>query len=117
MTTLPTTPTILIDSREQKPLVFSNLPNEQATLTTGDYTAKGLSDVLCIERKSVPDLVGTLFNTTNRKRFEKELQRMLAAPSRHLLIVGDNGHQTPLEDVERGSYPIAGQTAPSLCQC
>lgn len=103
--TQPTQPTILTDTREQCPLEFVTLPSEKATLTTADYSAKGLEDILMIERKSVPDLVSTLFNKTNRPRFEKELVRMLAAPSRHLLIVGDNSHTSPREDIESGSYP------------
>jgi len=35
------TPTIIIDTREQTPLLFANLTTERATLATGDYSVKG----------------------------------------------------------------------------
>lgn len=85
-------PTIIFDTREQKPLDFSNLPIrgvkqlevERATLKTGDYTIKGFEDSVCIERKSVGDLYGTLFQ--GRDRFEKEMERMLSFKHKYLVI-------------------------------
>lgn len=51
-------PVLLIDTREQRPLRFSDLVRvERATLPTGDYSAAGLTDRVAIERKSLPDLV------------------------------------------------------------
>jgi len=64
---------ILIDTREQEPLSFT-LPVERGTLTTGDYSIKGLEKFISIERKSADDLVGCLKNG-QRERFEKELSR------------------------------------------
>lgn len=85
-------PTIIYDTREAKPLSFDNLhirgikslPTERRTLKTGDYTASGLEDILCIERKSVQDLYGTLF--TGRERFERELARMQSFKYKYLVI-------------------------------
>jgi len=65
--------TIITDTREQAPLSFT-LPTERGTLTTGDYSIKGLERFIAIERKSPDDLVGCLKNG-NRERFEKELSR------------------------------------------
>lgn len=65
--------TIIIDTREQDPLTFS-LSTERGTLTTGDYSIKGLESFIAIERKSPDDLVGCLKNG-NRERFERELSR------------------------------------------
>jgi len=65
--------TIITDTREQAPLSFT-LPTERGTLTTGDYSIKGLERFIAIERKSPDDLVGCLKNG-NQERFEKELSR------------------------------------------
>lgn len=80
------TPTILIDTREQLPLVFENLPSERATLATGDYAIRGLEHDFCIERKSIADLVQSV--THERERFGRELTRMRGYAFRRLLIVG-----------------------------
>lgn len=67
--------TIVQDSREQSPWKF---PPEQVvtvgTLQTGDYSIEGLTDLVTVERKSVPDLVGCIGK--GRERFERELHRM-----------------------------------------
>jgi hypothetical protein len=36
-------PTVIYDSRDQRPLVFSRLPSERGTLQTGDYSVKASS--------------------------------------------------------------------------
>ena len=68
-----TGPVTIIDTREQTPLSFS-LPTERGTLTTGDYSIKGLERYIAIERKSIDDLTGSL-QGQNRERFERELSR------------------------------------------
>lgn len=78
--------TAIIDSREQRPLDLSPLKVETGTLTTGDYSVKGLEHVVSIERKSMPDLIGCV--GTNRERFDKEVQRLLAYPVRCLVVEG-----------------------------
>ena len=79
-------PTILIDTREQMPLHFENLPSEPATLPTGDYSIKGFEADFCVERKSIADLVQSV--THERDRFERELTRMRGYEFRRLVIVG-----------------------------
>jgi len=69
-------PTILIDTREQCPWSFHELPSETATLDTGDYSVKGLSHLVSVERKSIQDLVGCV--GADRDRFKRELQRLRA---------------------------------------
>lgn len=81
-------PVIVVDSREQKPLVFPHLEVVRDTMQTGDYGIKGLDDFV-VERKSVPDMVQSL--TGERERFWRELRRLRAVGSRgfaRLLIVG-----------------------------
>lgn len=66
----------IIDSREQTPLDSSLLQTTTGTLATADYTIRGLEHVVAVERKSLSDLVGCV--GSDRGRFERELQRMLA---------------------------------------
>lgn len=90
-------PTILIDTREQTPLVFpADVPTERATLHTGDYSIEGYAEDFTVERKSLEDLVNTVIH--DRERFERELERMTKYPFRRLLIVA------PWERVLRGQY-------------
>ena len=51
-------PVIVVDTREQEPLVFERLTSVRGTLKTGDYSVAGLQDLFSIERKTVADLVG-----------------------------------------------------------
>jgi ERCC4-type nuclease len=90
------TPIILIDTREQTPLLFAHFPTERATLATGDYSVKGFENDFCVERKSITDLVQSA--TFERERFERELVRMRGYSFRRLLIVGT------LADIEAHRY-------------
>ena len=81
-----TLPTIVIDTREQTPLAFVNLPFMDGTLASGDYSVKGFEDDFTVERKSLDDLAKSL--THDRPRFERELVRMRGYEFRRLLIVG-----------------------------
>ena len=88
-TTLPYSPkpesiTAVVDSREQLPLDLSPLSTIVATLTTGDYSVQGLEHVVAIERKSLGDLLSCV--GTDRERFDREVQRLLAFQTRALVI-------------------------------
>jgi DNA excision repair protein ERCC-4 len=83
-------PTIVIDTREQEPLVFSRLQSVRGTLTTGDYSIQGLQELFSIERKSVEDLVGCCMGE-NRERFERELHRLRGFRFKRLLVIGSRG--------------------------
>lgn len=87
--------TISIDSREQLPYSFKT-ESETATLTTGDYSLKGASHLIAIERKTTNDLIACL--TTGRERFEKELHRGRALDYFALLI------EASLSDLSNGRY-------------
>lgn len=69
---------IIQDTREQAPYTFACITPpplvEVATLTSGDYSIKGLEDHIAIERKSLIDLFGTVGR--GRDRFERELERL-----------------------------------------
>lgn len=80
----PESITAIVDTREQLPLDLAPLNVEAGTLTTGDYSVKGLEHVVAIERKSESDLLACI--GTERERFDREVQRLLAYPVRALLI-------------------------------
>lgn len=79
-------PQVIIDTREQTPLAFTHLSFTTGTLQSGDYSAVGLEEVFCVERKTVADLAGSL--TRERVRFMKEMHRLRGFHNAYLLIIG-----------------------------
>lgn len=51
---------IIIDTREQQPWRFPTERTIRRALTHGDYSLDTLTNIVCIERKSLQDLVGSL---------------------------------------------------------
>jgi DNA excision repair protein ERCC-4 len=88
--------TAVVDTREQTPLCLHPLKTVTKTLTTGDYSVLGLEDVISVERKSLPDLLQCVGR--DRRRFEREIQRLLAYPARALVL------ETSWEQIERGVW-------------
>jgi DNA excision repair protein ERCC-4 len=83
-------PLLIIDSREQSPLVFTRFESIRGTLQTGDYSIAGLEELFAVERKSIDDLVGCCIGD-NRERFERELHRLRGFRFKRLLVVGSRG--------------------------
>ena len=79
----PTSIVAIQDTREQCPWDLAPLQTEISALSTGDYSVKGLTDVIAIERKSLVDLLGCL--GVERERFQREMQRLLAYPTRAVI--------------------------------
>lgn len=86
----------LVDTREQAPLALAPLASITATLTTGDYSIRGLENVVAIERKSLSDLIGCVGR--ERERFDREVQRLLAYPVRALVV------EATWQEVEAGGW-------------
>ena len=87
----------LIDTREKIPLELAPLRTEPATLTTGDYSLAGMERIISVERKSLSDLLSCVGG--DRKRFDREVMRLLAYPVRLLVVEAtwgqvDEGHWT-----------------------
>ena len=83
-------PYVLIDTREQRPLRFPEALGVDcgaATLPAGDYSVRGFTHVIALERKSIPDLVSTLSH--GRERFENELDLLAQYRWKAILIEGD----------------------------
>ncbi|MDB6064066.1 MAG: hypothetical protein JWR26_274 [Pedosphaera sp.] len=90
-------PVVVVDTREQLPLVFTRLQAVRGSLYTGDYSLVGFENSFAIERKSIQDLVGCCVGE-NRERFERELLRLRGFRFQRLLVVGTR------DDVERHGY-------------
>ncbi len=80
----PTTPTIIVDSREKTPLVF-NCPSVVRGLYSGDYSFVGAEHLFAVERKSLDDLAASCVKS-RRATFENELLRLRGYHFRRLLI-------------------------------
>jgi ERCC4-type nuclease len=90
-------PRLVIDTREQDPLVFTRLESRRGTLLTGDYSIAGLENLFSIERKTIGDLVACCVGE-NRARFERELHRLRGFRFKRLLIIGTE------EQILRGNF-------------
>ncbi len=91
--------TIVVDTREQRPLDFSAFPDVETlrgTLATGDYSVFGFTTEIVVERKSLDDLIGCL--THDRERFTAELQRLRGYASALLVV------ESPFDAIRRGQY-------------
>jgi DNA excision repair protein ERCC-4 len=86
----------LVESREQAPLDLTPLRTETASLPTGDYSLRGLEEIVAIERKSRQDLAACIGR--DRKRFDREVQRLLAYPVRALVV------EATWEEIESGAW-------------
>lgn len=85
---------IIIDTREQKPLVFPNkVKIERLCLKVGDYsTSQEIDNKLVIERKGLSDFIGTI--SKGWERFHKELNRAEEKRTNVLVMVESDFNQT-----------------------
>ena len=87
--------TIIRDSREKKGCGWNFRASANCEgmvikkLDTGDYSVEGYEDLIMVERKTIPDLWGSLGQW--RTRFMKEMDRALEFPVRYLVIEGTLG--------------------------
>ena len=78
---------IITDTREQTELDFTGFRGVESVrsgLKTGDYSVQGYEDKICFERKSIPDLVGTLIG--GHERFLREMDRMKDYEEKYILV-------------------------------
>ena len=91
-------PLVIVDTREKQPLpLFANHPNwiggeRRQALKTGDYTVEEMERVLCLERKSLADLVAC--TVTYRERFLASCARLARFQWKAILI------EATLEDIK-----------------
>lgn len=82
----PPAPTIVIDTREQKPYKFS-VPSVLKGLNSGDYSIVGYENDITVERKSLPDLVRCCGR--ERQRFFEQCRRLALFDSKLLVVEAD----------------------------
>ncbi|MCE9605330.1 MAG: ERCC4 domain-containing protein [Planctomycetia bacterium] len=87
---------VIQDSREQNPFDLEPLNFVVGTLSTGDYSIRGLEHVVAIERKSLDDMIACV--GIERERFDREVQRLLAYPVRCLIV------EATWQDIENGGW-------------
>lgn len=118
-------PPVVVDTREQRPFApylwqkgkREYLPPERQCLEEGDYTTPALRDHVRIERKSIPDLYGSLFGTScdamgesapNLERLRKEFLRLRYYPRAYFIIEGMPRELVDyIRDKERRVDPVA----------
>ena len=79
--------TVIVDSREQKPSDLGPLKWEVGTLCTGDYSIKGLTDFIRIERKELSDLIACCGR--ERARFNREIIRLKGFAHKAVIVEAD----------------------------
>lgn len=92
---------IVVDTREQRPFRFSNteILVVTSTLATGDYSLRGFTDRVCVERKEYGDFLGCV--ARQRHRFMAEMERLAVIPHRLLVI------ETDYSNIASGNHPIS----------
>lgn len=101
--------TAIVDTREQHPLDLQPLQTMSGTLVTGDYSVNGLTNVVAVERKSLPDLIACV--GAHRDRFDREIQRMLAYPVRAIVV------EASWHDMEAGQWRSKVTAAAAVASC
>ncbi len=80
---------IIVDTREQNPISFpKNVFVVNEKLDVGDYALASRKIKLSIERKSLPDFIGTL--SSGYERFVREVQRAENAGVKLIVLVEEN---------------------------
>lgn len=81
----PPRPCILIDTREQAPFSFgADFDTERATLPTGDYSIREMTELVAIERKSAADLAHCCGH--DHDRFMEQMARLESYRHRFLVL-------------------------------
>lgn len=80
-------PTIIVDTREQQPLIFGDAVGvERSCLTIGDYSVRGLESRVRIERKRIGEIAGMCGG--DRDRLDRQVKALCDFPVRMLIIEG-----------------------------
>jgi len=91
-------PTIVIDTREQRPYSFAAevAGSVRQALPAGDYSVAGYETTLAIERKTLDDYISTVIHA--RGRFARELAALSSYQFAWIVVEGS------LDDVLHGRY-------------
>lgn len=105
---LPPPFVMIVDTDEKTPFVFPNgTPTMRKKIYPGDYSVAGLERVVCWERKTLTDLIGTLFGKSEhadgsyisrQQKFVEELTAMRCYRFRSVIVT------EPLAKLEAHMY-------------
>jgi ERCC4-type nuclease len=103
-------PVVVVDTREQRPFSFSNVPNwiketKRKKLDAGDYSVEGMEDLIILERKTLTDLITTLMQ--HRTRFFRLCEKLTEYRWRALLV------QATYEDIKSSYDGLNTQAHPN----
>lgn len=104
---------IIRDDREKKPwdekYLGSNFTCSVTRLNVGDYTIKGMEDIVRFEKKeNWEELAINVGGTTNRNNFIKELRALSEFPIR-ALIINDS-----IKNLDKPYFRFAKVTTPAI---
>lgn len=88
--------TVICDPREQTAWNLAPLRMVRQTLDTADYAVLGAEHLCRLERKTLPDFIACC--GVERNRFTRELERLLAFPSRIVIV------EASLADIAAGQW-------------
>ena len=89
-----------MDTRERTPWEFGDQETLRCKLDQGDYSLEGLQHVVSIERKSLPDLAGSI--TAGRERFMREMERLKDEVQWPIIYI-----EGSRQDIDEGKYRSA----------
>ncbi len=95
-------PVLLVDTREPDPHPWQphfTAPVIRGPLSTGDFSLPACENLVCVERKTMSDLISCL--CTGRERFERELARTRAIS--HFWVVCEGSHGNVLRGNHRST--------------
>lgn len=92
---------ILIDTQEKKPLVFKS-PSISQKLKYGDYSLKGLTRVVSVERKGAWDWARCNYSKSERARLQRQLTKLCKYVRYPLLLIEMFPTDAVLHQVMRG---------------
>ena len=96
---------IVIDTREVRPYRFQDVPVLFQTLATGDYSIKGWTDKIAIERKTHGDVLSSLCGH-RRDQFMAEMERLSKFKTKCLMI------EATMDALFRGTHPFQKKMRP-----
>lgn len=86
-------PSILIDTREKNPLIFSGYTARKELLKVGDYSLSGYKNVVTVEYKSLGDWC-IWITERDQHRFHSQLERLADYDSSCIVVGGRLGSKT-----------------------
>jgi DNA excision repair protein ERCC-4 len=98
-------PTIIIDTREQRPYTFSEgITTLRSALPAGDYSIAGHETDFAVERKSLPDYLSTIIHA--KTRFHEELRKLRMYDQAFIVV------EAGWPDILQGNYERADRILP-----